>query len=393
MIEFSPPDIGAREIEEVCAALRSGWITTGERVRRFEQKITEYTGAAGAFCMSSATAALETTLRLLGIGEGDEVIIPAYTYTATAAAVLHTGAKPVMADCARGSCLISPERIAELLTENTRAVIPVDIGGALCDYDAIYRVLGARSGFEPKSELQEAFGRPVVVADAAHSFGSRKNGRESGWFADFSCFSFHAVKNLTTAEGGCVVWRGREGLEPDRLHGNFRLLTLHGQTRDAREKTDGGWEYDVLLPGWKYNMTDLQAALGLAQLDRYNGLLRRRRLLADVYDAVLGGRMGVLEHSGEGFEYNRHLYMASLPEGVSRDKLIGAMRERGVVCNVHFKPLPLLSAYRRLGYDARAVPNAVGLYLRELSLPIHTKMTESDAEYAAKTLCGLVFGG
>ncbi len=393
MIEFSPPDIGSQEIEEVCAALRSGWITTGERVLEFERRIAGRTGASGAVCMSSATAALELTLRMLGIGEGDEVIIPAYTYTATAAAVLHTGARPVLADCAEDSYLISPERVAALLTERTRAVIPVDVGGAVCDYDAIYRVLGAQGGFEAHGELQEALGRPAVIADAAHSFGSRKNGHESGWFADFTCFSFHAVKNLTTAEGGCVVWREREGLETERLRRNFRLLSLHGQTRDAREKTSGGWEYDVVLPGWKCNMTDIQAAMGLAQLERYNGLLRLRRRLADVYDAVIDGRMPVLRHSGEGFEYNRHLYMASLPENVRRDDVIAAMRERGVVCNVHFKPLPLLSAYRRLGYDARGVPNAVGRYRREISLPIHTRMTETDAEYAAKALCGLVFGG
>ena len=393
MIEFSPPDIGALEIEEVCGALRSGWITTGERVERFERRIAEYTGAQGAVCMSSATAALEMTLRMLGIGEGDEVIVPAYTYTATAAAVLHTGAVPVMADCAPGSYLISPEHIAALLNVRTKAVIPADIGGAVCDYDAIYRALGSHGGFEPKNELQSLFGRPAVIADAAHSFGSRKNDRESGWFADFTCFSFHAVKNLTTAEGGCVVWRGMDGLDAERIRSSLRLLTLHGQTRGAKEKTDGRWEYDIVLPGWKCNMTDIQASLGLAQLERYNSLLRKRRRLSDVYDAVIAGRIPVLEHSGEGFEYNRHLYMASLPEEVSRDGIIDAMRECGISCNVHFKPLPLLSAYRRLGYDHRSVPNAVARYNRELSLPLHTKMSESDAEYAAKALCGLVLGG
>ncbi|MBQ9939492.1 MAG: DegT/DnrJ/EryC1/StrS family aminotransferase [Oscillospiraceae bacterium] len=389
MIEFSPPDITEKEIEEVCGVLRSGWITTGAKTAGFEEKIAAYIGCSRGVCTSSATTALELVLQRLGIGVGDEVIIPAYTYTATAAAVLHTGAVPVIADVGENGYNITAESIADLLTERTAAVIAVDIGGVMCDYSALRKILVQNRVQNAKNnDIMELYGRPILIADGAHSFGSASDGKISGNGADITCFSFHAVKNLTTAEGGCIVWREKENLDSEKLRRELKTMSLHGQTKDAGEKSAlGGWEYDILLPGWKCNMTDIQAAIGIAQLERYGEMLQKRKKICQIYDSVFAGRVETLPHSGENFESNRHLYMVNVGgDEARRNGIVQAMAERGVCCNVHFKPLPLLTAYKNLGFSEDACPNAIRRYCGEISLPIHGKMTEEDAQYVAETL-------
>ena len=390
-IPFSPPDITDVEIEEVIAALKSGWITTGPKTKEFERQITEYCGSAKTVCLSAATTALEMTLRVLGIGKGDEVIVPAYTYTASCSVICHVGATPVMIDSQTDREEMDYSKMAEAITEKTKAIIPVDIAGILCDYDKIFEVIEAKKDlFSPSNEIQEAFNRIIVVADSAHGFGAVQNGRKSGTLADFTCFSFHAVKNLTTAEGGAVTWKSHEDIDDEKLYKDYQIYSLHGQTKDALEKTQkGSWEYDILIPAYKCNMTDIQAGIGLGQLKRYDSLLKRRHEIIEKYEnAFKDTRVIVPKHTGEGHRSSGHLYLARL-EGIGleeRNEIIIKMEERGISTNVHYKPLPLLTAYRNLGFDIKDYPNAYHLFENEISLPIYSTLSDDEVDYIAKNL-------
>lgn len=385
-IPFSPPDITDAEISEVIQAMKSGWITTGPRTKLFERKIAEYVGTKKAVCLSSATAALELTLRLLGIGPGDEVITSAYTYTASASVIYHVGARIVLVDVAPDSYEMDYSQLADAITEKTKAIIPVDIAGKMCDYDAIYQVVESkRHLFKPNSDLQELYNRVIVIADAAHAFGAERKGIKCGQAADFTCFSFHAVKNLTTAEGGSVVWKETEGLDNDWLYNQYMLYSLHGQSKDALAKTQkGAWEYDIIFPAYKCNMTDILAGFGLIQLSRYDGLLKRRKDMIEMYDnALLPLGIQRLQHYGEDFSSTGHLYLARIP-GIGekeRNDIITKMAEAGVSCNVHYKPLPMLTAYKNLGFDIKDYPNSYRQYENEITLPLHTILTDEDVNY------------
>ncbi len=398
-IPFSPPDITDTEIQAVVAAMKSGWITTGPKTKLFEKRIAEYCGTPRAVCMNSATASLEMALRVLGVGPGDEVITSAYTYTASASVIDHVGAKIVLVDVAADSFHMDSDRLAEAITERTKVVMPVDIGGVLCDYDRIFSAIERRKHlFRPgDNEVQRLFNRPIVLADAAHSFGARYHGMISGQVADFTCFSFHAVKNLTTAEGGAITWRELEGLNSDALYNRLMLYSLHGQSKDALAKTlPGSWEYDIVLPGWKCNMTDITAAIGLVQLSRFDGLMERRKEIIRMYDeALLPLGIERLNHIGEDFEGNGHLYLMRIP-GISldrRNEMITKMAERGVATNVHFKPLPLLSAYKKLGFNIIDYPNAYRQYANEITLPLHTLLEEEQIRYVIGTLKAVLEDG
>lgn len=385
-IPFSPPDITEAEIQEVIETLRSGWITTGPRVKKFEQELTEFTHATGVVCLSSATASEELNLRILGIGPGDEVLVPAYTYTATASAVIHTGATVRFIDCRKDCFEMDYDAMEESITEKTKAVIPVDIAGIICDYDRIFQVVENKKHlFKPNSPVQEALGRVAVVADCAHALGATRNGKNAGEIADFSSFSFHAVKNLTTAEGGAAVWRHIDGIDDGELYKQYQLYSLHGQSKDALAKTQlGSWEYDIVGPWYKYNMTDLQAAIGLKQLERYPELLKRRQDIIAQYDEALDS-IGVqhLRHCGEDFRSSGHLYLSRVPgvDEENRNAVITRMAELGIATNVHYKPLPMMTAYKALGFDIKDFPNAFELYRNEITLPLHTKLTDEDVEY------------
>jgi dTDP-4-amino-4,6-dideoxygalactose transaminase len=386
-IEFAPPDITDAEAQAVAEALRSGWITTGPRVERFEHELASWCTTSRVACLNSATAALECALHLLGVGPGDEVITSAYTYTASASVICHAGATPVLLDTAPGSYQMDYRLLSAAVTERTKAVIPVDVAGVTCDYDLLFESLKeARARFNPTpGTLQECFDRPIVVADAAHSFGATYRGQPSGALADFTAFSFHAVKNLTTAEGGALTWRVREGLDDDAIYQQIRLFSLHGQTKDALSKNRAGaWEYDIVAPLYKCNMTDVAAALGLAQLERYSGLLARRRAIIERYDSGLSPKHAeTLRHYTEHYSSSGHLYPVRLiGKGESfRNRLIERMAHREVACNVHYKPLPLLTAYRNLGFDIGDFPNAFRQYENEVTLPLHTRLTDEDVEY------------
>ena len=387
-IPFSPPDITDAEIDEVVDALKSGWITTGPKTKQFERDLAAFSGTDRFACFGSATAALECALRALGIGPGDEVITSAYTYTASASPIVHVGATPVLCDVAPGTYEMDYDRLPALVTENTRAVIPVDVAGVMCDYGRLASVLDSvAERWSPRTERERLFDRVPIVADGAHSFGARRGGLRSGQAADFTTFSFHAVKNLTTAEGGALTWRNIPGLDSDELYRDLMLMSLHGQTKDALSKTRAGaWEYDIAFPGWKCNMTDLQAALGLAQLRRYPDLLARRRSLYGRYTAALADLpLQVIEHYGEGFASSGHLMLVRLlGHGQAfRNELINRMAEEGVACNVHYKPLPLLTAYKNLGFDIADFPNAYAQFENEVTLPLHTKLTDADVDYVA----------
>lgn len=390
-IPFSPPDITDIEIEEVIEALKSGWITTGPKTKEFERQITEYCGSERTVCLSAATTALEMTLRVLGIGKGDEVIVPAYTYTASCSVICHVGATPVIVDSQPDREEMDYEKMADAITEKTKAIIPVDIAGILCDYEKIYEVVeDKRDLFTPSNEFQEVFGRVIVVADCAHGFGAIQNGKKAGNIADFSCFSFHAVKNLTTAEGGAVTWKAHDGLDSEKLYKKYQIYSLHGQTKDALEKTQkGSWEYDILIPAYKCNMTDVQAGIGIGQLKRYNSMLERRHELIKRYDdAFKDTRVIVPNHRGENHISSGHLYLARL-EGISleeRSEIIVKMEERGISTNVHYKPLPLLTAYKNLGFDIKDYPNAYGLFENEISLPIYSTLTDEEVDYISRNL-------
>ncbi len=390
-VPFSPPDIGEEEISEVIDTLRSGWITTGPKTKRFESEIASFCGTSRAVCLNSATSCLEMTLRILGIGSGDEVIVPAYTYTASASVVCHTGAKPVLADCAKGSFHLAPEAVLSAVTERTKAVIPVDIGGVMCDYDKLFdAVESKRSLFQPKNEIQKNFGRIIVLADAAHSFGAEYKSKRSGQAADFTSFSFHAVKNLTTAEGGAVTWRDRDFIDNDEIYKKYMLLSLHGQDKDALAKTKAGdWEYDIVAPLYKCNMTDITASIGLAQLRRYGDMLKRRKEIIEYYNSRLQ-ELGIdcMCHFGNDFKSSGHLFISRISgyDSDRRDNVISKMAEMGAAANVHYKPLPMLTAYKNLGYNINDFPNAYELFKNEITLPLFSKMTDEQAEYVVYCL-------
>lgn len=390
-IPFSPPDITNAEIEEVSQVIKSGWITTGPRTKEFERKIAEHSGVNKAACLNSATSAMELTLRILGIGPEDEVITCAYTYTATASVIEHVGAKIVLVDTAKDSYEMDYDKLKDAITENTKVIIPVDIAGKMCDYDTIFEVVESRKElFRAKNEIQKLFNRIIVLADSSHAFGAKRKGKKCGQEADFTSFSFHAVKNLTTAEGGAIVWRNDIGLDDEWLYRQYMLYSLHGQSKDALAKMKkGSWEYDIIYPAYKCNMTDIMAAIGLKQLERYNGLLNRRKEIIEMYDELLLP-LGVqsLEHFGENFASSGHLYLARIP-GIGeneRNEIIIKMAEAGIACNVHYKPLPMFTAYKNLGFDIKEFPNAFNMYKNEITLPLHTLLSDEDVEYVCNNL-------
>lgn len=390
VISFSPPDITEEEIAEVTDALQSGWITTGPKTKELERRLKDYTAADGFACFGSATAALECCLRALGIGEGDEVITSAYTYTASCSVICHVGATPVLCDVAPDSFEMDYSKLGALITERTKAIIPVDLGGRMCDYRALFAALeAAKNRWTPKTDLQRLFDRVIVLADGAHSLGATYGGQPAGSVADFTSFSFHAVKNFTTAEGGGLAWRAREGLNSDEFYHELMLLSLHGQTKDALSKARAGaWEYDIAFPGWKCNMTDMQAALGLAQLRRYPALLARRREIIARYETALSSlNVQFMPHFDERGESSGHLMLARLigKSQAFRNALIERMAEAGVSTNVHYKPLPLLTAYRNLGFNAADFPHALAQFENEITLPLHTLLTNDDVTYVAET--------
>ena len=392
VIPFSPPDISELEINEVAEAMRSGWITTGPRTKELERRLAEYCHTSKVVCLNSATAAEELNFRVCGIGEGDEVIVPAYTYTASASAAIHCGAKVVFVDSQKDCVEMDYSSLAEKINEKTKAIVAVDLGGIVCDYDKLFEVVEKkRALFTPKegeslgARIQRAIGRVLVFSDAAHALGASRNGKMAGEIADFTDFSFHAVKNFTTAEGGASTWRDIEGIDNDELYHQYQLLSLHGQSKDALAKTQvGAWEYDIIGPWYKCNMTDIMAAIGLRQLDRYPQLLARRAEIIRRYDAMCD-EMGVkhLVHSGENFQSSNHLYLTRIP-GVNdkeRREIIVKLAERGVNCNVHYKPLPMMTAYKELGWDIKDFPNAFAYYENLITLPLHTLLSDEDVEY------------
>lgn len=389
-VPFSPPDISEKEVEYTAGALKSGWITTGPKVKLFEQKIAEVCGnsSAKSVCLNSATAALELILYLLGIHEGDEVITSAYTYTASASPAVHHGATLKLVDVAKDSYEMDYDALEAAITEKTKVIVPIDIAGVICDYDRIFEIVNRKKSlFKPENELQEAIGRVAVVSDCAHSFGSQKNGKSAGSFGDFSFLSFHAVKNLTTAEGGAAVWNSIPGVSDDEIYRRIKLLSLHGQSKDALTKSGlGAWEYDIEYIGYKYNMTDIAAAMGLAQLERYPGLIRRRLDIVDKYEkAFADTNLVTLKHSGENFLSNAHLYLTRIP-GISSDlrgEIIVKLAEQGIAANVHYKPLPMMTAYKKLGFDAADYPNAVKQFENEITLPLNTCLTDEQVAYVA----------
>lgn len=390
-IPFSPPDITEKEINAVAEALRSGWITTGPRTKEFERRIAELCHTSKAVCLNSATACMELILRILGVGEGDEVITSAYTYTATASVICHVGAKPVFVDTQADSFEMDYDKLEQAITPRTKVVMPVDLAGIVCDYDRVFAAVEARRQlFQPKTDLQAAFGRVIVLADAAHAFGASRQGKMCGEIADFTSFSFHAVKNLTTAEGGALTWRDINGIDNEWLYKQFMLYSLHGQSKDAFAKTQlGAWEYDIVYPAYKCNMTDIMAAIGLAQLERYPALLQRRREIIGIYDNVLkNSNIQVLNHYADDHASSGHLYLTRLlgKDVEQRNAVITRMAERGIATNVHYKPLPMMTAYRNLGFDIANYPNAYNLYSNELTLPLHTLLTDEQAQFVAENL-------
>lgn len=385
-ISFSPPDISELEIAEVGEALRSGWITTGPRTKQLEKNLAAYCRTNKVVCLNSATAAHELNLRILGIGEGDEVIVPAYTYTASASAAIHVGATVKFVDCQKDCVEMDYDALAAAITEKTKAVVPVDLGGVLCDYDRIFEVVESKKSlFRPSNPVQQAIGRVAVVADCAHALGAQRKGKIAGEIADFSSFSFHAVKNFTTAEGGAATWRSLEGIDDEELYKQYQLYSLHGQSKDALAKTQlGAWEYDIVGPWYKCNMTDIMAAMGLKQLERYPGLVARRHEIIARYDAAFKplGIQG-LAHKSEDAVGSGHLYITRVP-GITpeqRNAIITKMAERGVACNVHYKPLPMMTAYKAMGADIADYPNAYDYFRNEITLPLHTLLTDEDVDY------------
>ena len=391
-IPFSPPDISEEEIAEVAEAMRSGWITTGPRVKELEKRLAAYCHTSKVVCLNSATASEELNFRICGIGEGDEVIVPAYTYTATASAAIHCGAKVVFVDSQKDSTEMDYDKVAGAITERTKAVVAVDLGGIICDYDKLYEVVKskknlfhAKEGNDLGARIQQAIGRVIVFADCAHALGASRNGKMAGEIADFTDFSFHAVKNFTTAEGGASTWRNMEGIDNEEMYHQYQLYSLHGQSKDALAKTQlGAWEYDIVGPWYKCNMTDIMGAIGLRQLDRYSGMLARRKEIIGKYDAMCDA-IGVqhLVHYGENYQSSGHLYLTRIP-GISdqqRRDIIIKLAEQGISTNVHYKPLPMMTAYKNMGWDIKDFPNAYAYYENLITLPLHTKLSNGDVEY------------
>lgn len=395
VIKFSPPDITDKEIELVVEALRSGWITTGPKTKQFEKEIANYCHTNKAVCLNSATAALELTLRALGIGPGDEVITSAYTYTASASVIEHVGAKIVLVDVKKDTLEMDYEQMANAITEKTKAIIPVDIAGIMCDYDEIYQKIETKKHlYHPRNAIQNCFDRVIIVADAAHSFGATYKGKYSGEVADFTCFSFHAVKNLTTGEGGAVTWKTHLGMDNDQLYKEYQLLSLHGQNKDALAKTQlGSWEYDIVYPAYKCNMTDIMAGIGLAQIERYHELLNRRRTIIEKYNAAFQNYpVQILNHYHDDTNGSGHLYILRIlgKTDSERREIIAKMAEKGIACNVHYKPLPMMTAYKNLGFDITHYPNAFDFYQNEITLPLHTLLTDDDVDYIIASLIEMI---
>ena len=394
-VPFSPPDITESEVNLVSEALRSGWITTEPKTKEFERLIAMCCQTEQAVCLNSATACMELILRVLDVGPGDEVITSAYTYTATASVTCHVGAKVVMVDTAPDSFEMDYDKLADAITEKTKVVLPVDLAGVVCDYDKIFAAVESKKHlFSPANDIQKAYGRVIVLADAAHAFGAKWHGKMCGEIADFTSFSFHAVKNLTTAEGGALTWRNHDGVDNESLYKQFQLLSLHGQNKDALAKTRlGAWEYDIVAPYYKCNMTDVMAGIGLAQLKRYPEMLYRRRQIIERYNEGLKGRnVQVLDHFGDDHSSSGHLYLVRLlGEDVEyRNAVIERMAERGIACNVHYKPLPMMTAYKNLGFDIVDYPNAYNQYHNEITLPLHTSLTNEDVEYVISNFVDII---
>lgn len=416
-IPFSPPDMSEAEAKLASEAILSGWITTGPKTKEFEKKIAAYVGTEKAVCLNSATAAMEMALRLIGVGPDDEVIVPAYTYTASASVTQHVGCKLVLVDSQKDCVEMDYDKLAEAITEKTKVICPVDLGGVMCDFDKIFAVVEAKKHlFRPANEIQKRIGRVIIAADDAHAFGAQWHGKMAGAITDFSSFSFHAVKNLTTAEGGALTWNlpfGNEVVNQND-NGNYfptvprkegetwnemlyrisQLLSLHGQNKDALAKTQlGSWEYDVIGPWYKCNMTDIMAGIGLAQLSRYQGMLERRRHIIGVYDNALKDLpVAVLKHYGEDFAGSGHLYITRLLGRTDEERraVIVKMAERGIACNVHYKPLPMMTAYKALGFDIKDFPNAYNLFVNEVTLPLHTRLTDEDVDYVISNYVDII---
>lgn len=387
-IPFSPPDITDEEINEVTDALRSGWITTGPKTKLFEKELAEYCHTNKVVALNSATAAMELTLHILGVGPGDEVIVPAYTYTATCSVVCHVGATPVMVDVAKDSFEMDYDKVAKAITERTKVIIPVDIAGILCDYKTLYKVLDSKKElYKPSNDIQAKFNHVIVMADCAHGFGAMQNGLMAGQLADFTCFSFHAVKNLTTAEGGATTWKSIEGIDDEEIYKQFQLLSLHGQTKDALSKNKlGAWEYDIVSPAYKCNMTDVLAGIGRIQLKRYPELIKRRQEIIKKYDGAFKDfPVMLLNHNCEQHVSSGHLYLLRIKDITieQRNAIIVKMAERGIACNVHYKPLPMLTAYKNLGFKIENYSNAYDLYHNEITLPLYSKLTDEEVNYIA----------
>lgn len=390
-IPFSPPDMSELEIEEVRDAILSGWITTGPKTKAFERQLSEYIGTAKTVCLNSATACMELTLRVLGVGPGDEVIVPAYTYTASCSVICHVGATPIMVDSQSDNVEMDYEKLAEAITENTKVIIPVDIAGIICDYDKIYNAVRNKQHlFKANNEIQKKYGRIIVLADAAHAFGATKYGKQCGQFADFTSFSFHAVKNLTTAEGGAVTWKKNEKIDNEEIYKQYQLLSLHGQTKDAFHKNQrGAWEYDIVYPAYKCNMTDIMAGIGLAQLKRYTKMLERRHEIIKQYnEAMKELPVQILNHEDEGHRSSGHLYIVRI-KGIKEEKrneIILHMAERGITCNVHYKPLPMMTAYKTMGFHIKDYPNAYSLYENAITLPLYSILKDEEVAYIIQSL-------
>jgi len=400
-IPFSPPDISEAEIEEVCAALRSGWITTGPRTKELERRLAEYCHTSKVVCLNSATAAEELNFRICGIGEGDEVIVPAYTYSATASAAIHAGARVIFVDSQVDNVEMDYNKVAEAITEKTKAIVAVDLGGIICDYDRLFEVVESKRGlFKAKdgsdlgARIQQEIGRVLVFADSAHALGASRKGKMAGEIADFTSFSFHAVKNFTTAEGGASTWRDIHGIDNEEIYHQYQLLSLHGQSKDAFAKSQlGAWEYDIVGPWYKCNMTDIMAAIGLRQLDRYDSLLRRRNEIVAKYDIMCDElKVNRLVHSGKDFRSSNHLYLTRIPgiNDYTRSEIIVRLSELGVSTNVHYKPLPMMSAYKEMGWDIRNFPNAYSYYENLISLPLHTCLSDEDVLYVINSFSSIV---
>ncbi len=385
-IPFSPPDITQEEIDEVTQVLKSGWITTGPKTKELERQVASFCNVKRGACLNSATACMETALRLFGVGEGDEVIVPAYTYTASASVVRHVNATLKLVDVAPGSYHIDYDAIEALITEKTKAIIPVDIAGVMVDYNRIRQIVEAKKPlFKPVGKLQESLGHILILADSAHGFGASRNGRKSGELADFTSFSFHAVKNFTTAEGGALVWRGFDGIDDEEIYKQIMLFSLHGQSKDALAKTKlGAWEYDITGTYYKCNMTDIMGGIGLAQMRRYPGLLKRRKDIIQMYTEGIGADdVDIIKHFTDEYQSSGHLMLVRLKNAgeEERNKMIVKMAEAGIATNVHYKPLPMHTAYKNLGFDIKDYPNAFEMYHNEITLPLHTLLTDEQVEY------------